>query len=142
VVVIRDRAGAGGAGGVGGRVLVEQRPTPGMWAGLWQFPTIESGPPGLTAAKLRAAMGVTRLTPVGRFSRSTSHRSVEFQVWRAIAPKSAATKHGTWVRPVDLEKVAFSVPQRLIAARVIHGIEHPGWLPLGSSEMADSPGLC
>ncbi len=127
VVVIRDRAGAAG------RVLVEQRPRTGLWAGLWQFPTHETSRRGLDATGLRAWAGVRKLTGVGRFGRATTHRAVEFQVWRAVGDARLAHGGRIWVTPAKLTGVAFSVPHRLIAAAVVGGTDHPGWEPLGPS---------
>jgi A/G-specific adenine glycosylase len=134
VVVIRDRSG---------RFLVEQRPPKGMWAGLWQFPTREAAPPGLRSAALRAWAEVPSITPIGRFSRTTTHRVVEFEVWRAAGAARLATRGRTWAPPGgELAGVAFSVPHRLIASRVMGGGDDGAWGPISPRKMAGPAGLC
>ena len=110
VVVIRDRAG---------RLLIEQRPREGMWAGLWQFPTRESAPPGFGAAAMCSWAGVKRVHEFGAFDRATTHRAVRFRVWTATGAARLAVRGRTWVTAADAEQIAFSVPQRLILARVL-----------------------
>ena len=133
VVVIRDRRG---------RALVEQRPAKGMWAGLWQFPTHESGSKGVSPARVRDLAGVRSIAPVGRFSRVTTHRAVEFEVWTAVGGARAATGGRVWVESEGLGDVALSVPHRLIAARVILGKGEGSWAPISPRKMAGLPGLC
>jgi len=71
--------------------LVEQRPDRGLWARLWQAPTLESDAPP-TAAQVRAFIATrlgapTRsirardLTPREQFVRTTSSRTVRFAVY-------------------------------------------------------------
>jgi A/G-specific adenine glycosylase len=108
VVVIRDRAG---------RLLVEQRPEGGMWAGLWQFPTREGPMPGLDGPALGAWAGVRRVEEAGSFERMTTHRAVRFQVWRASGPVRLATGGRRWVALDEAEGVALSVPHRRILGR-------------------------
>ena len=110
VVVIRDRAG---------RLLIEQRPREGMWAGLWQFPTRESAPPGFGPAAMCAWAGVKRIEEFGAFDRMTTHRAVRFRVWTATGPARLAVRGRTWVTASEAEQIAFSVPQRLILDRVL-----------------------
>jgi A/G-specific adenine glycosylase len=74
-----------------GRVLVEQRGERGMWAGLWQAPTLECGQRPARRADLERVMGLPRgvLAKVGAFSHATTHRDVRFVVWKG-EPLTAA----------------------------------------------------
>jgi A/G-specific adenine glycosylase len=69
-----------------GRRLVEQRPTTtGMWAGLWQAPTLESTDAPPTRAALAAKLGLPARTlrKLEAFAHQTTHRDVEFVVYAA-----------------------------------------------------------
>ncbi|MBL0927896.1 MAG: A/G-specific adenine glycosylase [Phycisphaerales bacterium] len=63
-----------------GRLLVEQRPGRGLWAGMWQAPTLESPKP-VTAPALARWFGVPRLRRLARFTHHLTHREVRFSVW-------------------------------------------------------------
>jgi A/G-specific adenine glycosylase len=104
-----------------GRFAIEQRPATGMWAGLWQLPTIERDGRWPTAAALRdwAAMRGLSLArgaggaggagggrggaePLGEFTHQTTHRLVKFRVLAAVpvaCRRKAATRR--WVESFD-----------------------------------------
>lgn len=66
-----------------GRVLVEPRPASGLWADLWQAPTLESAEAPPARAELRRWIGLDTLTAEGSFRHGTTHRDVFFHVWRS-----------------------------------------------------------
>ncbi|MDX9912786.1 MAG: A/G-specific adenine glycosylase [Phycisphaerales bacterium] len=86
-LVLRDREG---------RVLMHRRPDRGLWAGMWQLPTIEASRNAAqpddqlrdmrdhTAGELLASLGLdanTRgLTPLMTFDFATTHRDLSFHV--------------------------------------------------------------
>ncbi|QOJ00237.1 MAG: A/G-specific adenine glycosylase [Phycisphaeraceae bacterium] len=121
-VVIRDRRG---------RLLLEQRPDRGLWAGLWQVPTLESAPAAKarppSAPKALRGLGLEGLTVSRRsaFSHATSHRDVRFVVLHADAPpdrpsRLTITPDGhpatarAWLTPARARALALSNPQRSI----------------------------
>ena len=78
-----------------GRVLLEQRPPKGMWAGMWQAPTRERvvDETGEAAAmgrneqadflkQLRLPGGRLEVALPDSFTHQTTHREVVFRVWR------------------------------------------------------------
>ncbi|MFM9957642.1 MAG: A/G-specific adenine glycosylase [Phycisphaerales bacterium] len=71
VALCRDRAG---------RVLLEQRPPTGMWAGLWQPPTIEREKGWAAHAELKSAVGASTLRTLVHFDFQTTHRTVRVRV--------------------------------------------------------------
>jgi A/G-specific adenine glycosylase len=84
-----------------GHIAMERRPARGMWAGLWQVPTLErpdrpASPASLhrwlTASTPRRAPRT--LTRVAVFVHQTTHREVSFAVWRWAG---AAPKRPDWV---------------------------------------------
>lgn len=99
-----------------GRVLVEQRPPKGMWAGLWQAPTVEDPHGPVSAAAAAAAVGVPvrGLRPEAAFEHRTTHRRVVFQVWRAAAAAGFEPARGVWMTAARIERMGLSNPQRRI----------------------------
>jgi len=123
-----------------GRVLLEQRsqagstatatstatttststtpaPTTGMWAGLWQCPTLETLGRLTKAAALASAKDLTQMRsgepasvrPAGDFEHQTTHRAFRFHVFAAQA--AACVRKGAsrrWMMPVDLHELGLS----------------------------------
>jgi A/G-specific adenine glycosylase len=103
-----------------GRLLLERRSDDGMWAGMWQTPTVEINalaparpvrdrqsagvqpiPPAaarhaksaISAESVRQAFALdasTPLEPVDDFPHQTTHRDVRFAVWRVPPDRAAA----------------------------------------------------
>lgn len=118
-----------------GRVLVDRRAGGkaggGLWAGMWQAPTLEVARegrgPGRVALErwLGAGAGrVAELAEVDRFEFLATHRRLVFRVWRAgkleagVARRlvAAAAARGAvesrWVSRGELGGLAMSSPQR------------------------------
>ena len=94
-----------------GRFAVEQRPGKGMWASLWQAPTIESDKAHPEPSDLERAFGADRLDMIGEFTHKTTHRDVHFRVYRA---HGAARVRGTMRSPAEIGSLALSSPQRRV----------------------------
>lgn len=103
-----------------GCVLVEQRPATGMWAGLWQAPTVESAS-AVGAKELATALGVaTRaLSPEAVFEHQTTHRRVVFQVWRAKTADGFAPKRGLWMTAEKIMRLGLASPQKRILMEAV-----------------------
>ncbi|MEQ8770113.1 MAG: A/G-specific adenine glycosylase [Phycisphaerales bacterium] len=95
-----------------GRLLVERRPTTGMWAGLWQAPTLESADAEPTADDVRAFAGARTVEPADAFEHKTTHRLVRFRVWRSSGARAGRSR----VRrtPAQIAELGISNPQRRI----------------------------
>ncbi|HYE63211.1 MAG TPA: A/G-specific adenine glycosylase [Phycisphaerales bacterium] len=104
-VVVRDHRG---------RVLLEKRPDTGLWAGMWQPPTLESPGKLPTRKAVAAALGAEGLTRIESFVHTTTHRDVQFTVYEAASVPAAARR---WFTPVDAAKLAMGNPQRRIITR-------------------------
>lgn len=78
------------------RVLLERRSASGMWAGMWQVPTVESAAGPAAARALASAVGVARPRRVGEFDHTTSHRLVKFSVWLSRPLKGRPPARGLW----------------------------------------------
>jgi A/G-specific adenine glycosylase len=125
VVVVRDGKG---------RLLVERRPAKGMWAGLWQAPTLER-PHAESTMPVREVLESLGL-PVVRasagsafaFVHQTTHREVVFSSIAVVVDVKAAPKvleipseHSAverrWVRDSDLGGLGLSNAQKRILTR-------------------------
>ncbi len=96
-------------------VLVEQRPEGGMWAGMWQVPTIE-GDQKLEADHIAPALPITvqSVTPRGSFEHHTTHRAITFHVFAA----TSRSRKGTWLDAESdaIRRLPMSAAQRRVLA--------------------------
>lgn len=100
-----------------GRRLVERRPETGMWAGLWQAPSLERGDRFPTPTELAGslAVAVAGAEPIDRFAVQTTHRDVRFEIWRAAAGEpTRAGKGRAWRSRRQIESLALGTPQRRV----------------------------
>lgn len=123
-LVIRDRRG---------RIALEQRPDTGMWAGLWQCPTLDltAAPTPADAAgfaAIRLADPAT-LQSLGHFTHSTTHRRLQFVVFQAAAvPCRRRNASRQWFDPADkasLERLGLSNAQRRVLAMANAAVGSP-----------------
>jgi A/G-specific adenine glycosylase len=99
-----------------GSLLVEQRSSVGMWANMFQVPTIERDDRQTTPEELTTHLGVGAgdVEPAGSFTHITTHRIVEFAVFRAKGIKPAESQS---YRTLDsLDAIALSNAQRKVLA--------------------------
>ncbi len=116
-VVVRDGRG---------RVLLEKRPETGLWAGLWQPPTVESSRRRPTRDAVIEALGAEGLRRVGAFAHTTTHRDVQFTVYGA---ERVAVVGRRWFTPAEAAGLAMGNAQR----RIVSGALVPGTSSLRSS---------
>ena len=101
-----------------GRVAIEQRSATGMWAGLWQAPTLERPDRAPRRAELLRWLGSPRdpgqrLERAESFAHNTTHREVAFDVWRWRGTPPAPERW-TWHHPDNLDSIALSSAQRRV----------------------------
>lgn len=99
-----------------GEILVEKRPSTGLWAGMWQPPALERDDRPATASELAAWLGAPLPERIGSFTHLTTHRTVEFTVWGAAGPVDPA--RGRWREPSEVAALALSNPHRRILAMI------------------------
>ncbi len=102
-------------------VLVEQRPSSGMWANMYQVPTIERDDRQSTPEEIATHLGVgaDSIEPAGRFTHITTHRIVEFTIYRADCVETGPDQA---YRTLDsLDQIALSNAQRKVLS--LAGIE-------------------
>ena len=88
-----------------GRVLLEQRGASGMWAGLWQPPTIETDAAWPSAAELKSALGLRAARALEDFVFQTTHRTVRVRVFAGAADKP---RRGEFVAPARFDSLGLS----------------------------------
>lgn len=100
-VVIRSR----------GRLLVEQRGDEGIWAGLWQVPTIESKRKlAPSQVRQRSGLALRELRRAGSFTHVLSHRRIHIHVFEGdLAPgRKTGMGRGQWHAGSDLDQLPAS----------------------------------
>lgn len=110
VVVVRSR----------GRVLMEQRPEKGLWAGMWQAVTIERDDRAATRAEVVKSLRLKELALAERFDHMTSHRRVRFEVWSGRL-SGVRPARGEWVQERGTGALAMSNAQRRILKGILRG---------------------
>ena len=104
-----------------GRVLLERRPAPGLWGGLWAFP--ETGARGL-AAFCRREFGceprpARRLDVLEHQFTHFRLRATPVVVALAAAPAAAAESPGRlWLDIADARDAALPAPVKTLLARL------------------------
>jgi A/G-specific adenine glycosylase len=100
-----------------GRILLEQRPHTGLWAALWQCPTLESNR-RIDAATVAEFAKVKNADPaslrkLGALTRGLTHRTVRLTVF-AARPTPCIRKKGSarWAAAAELGTFGLSNAQR------------------------------
>lgn len=103
-----------------GRLLVRRRSTTGMWAGLFEAPTLERDDRPARATELAMELGLrTKPHRITTFKHQTTHRSVEFAVWQGDSGELAPGH--VWRSPRQIARLGLSNPQRRILLEI--GVE-------------------
>ncbi len=108
-----------------GRVLAQRRPPAGLWAGLWQAPTVESARRPTASEVARLVRLLARdVSHSGGFLHATTHRLVRFDLWQASAP--VQIEDGApmrWISSSDLPGLALATPHRRILSEALRSRE-------------------
>ncbi len=102
----------------GPSVLMEPRPDRGLWAGLWQPPTIEAPSPlPWTAVAEGLPVKVRDAEERGGFLHRTTHRDVHFRVWTA----ASRGRQGRWVDAEGLAELPVGNGHRRAITLALNG---------------------
>ncbi|MEM1109291.1 MAG: A/G-specific adenine glycosylase [Planctomycetota bacterium] len=99
----------------GGRYLFEQRPGNGLWANMWQLPTLETGDITSAPAHLedRFRLKISETKPVTRFTHQTTHRTICFEVHQcSVEAGRLRPGRGQWRTPDNLQDLPLAKPQQ------------------------------
>jgi A/G-specific adenine glycosylase len=123
--------------------LIERRAGNGLWAGLWQLPTLEISPgesreisPANLTGWLRERLGIGPgpLRRLAELRHATTHRAVAFVLWGGelrrppVPPPSTPHPDRRWVPLAGMGEYPMSVPQRRLlqlTAEWAHGERAP-----------------
>jgi A/G-specific adenine glycosylase len=110
----------------GGRRLLQRRPAPGLFAGLWAPPAVAlpSGPLPAAAARKALRQGLFRALgaqvevgpELARVERTLTHRRLELVAWRVRAPDGLAGPGLCWATPLEVERLGISSAVRALLA--------------------------
>ena len=108
-----------------GRVALERRPSDGLWAGMWQTPTIEVGGAVAHARGSGIWRGAMR---IGEVNAALSHRRVRIEVWAASAAtalrlRRSAPQGWSWVHVGKLGEMPLSNAMRRVLE--VAGVQAP-----------------
>ena len=97
-------------------ILLEQRPSKGMWANMYQVPTVDRDDRPSTQSEIAThlGVGVESLHEVSRLTHITTHRVVEFVIWSVETLKSRPDQHYRALKTLD--ELATSNAQRKVLA--------------------------
>ncbi|WP_428388877.1 A/G-specific adenine glycosylase [Mucisphaera sp.] len=98
-----------------GHWLLRQRPASGLWADLWELPTLEEdATPEALTEWAHDTFGLRITTPKRRhrFQHQTTHRTITFVLWHAT-PQSGRLKppSARWLTPAQIDQVPLAKPQ-------------------------------
>ena len=99
----------------GNHYLIEQRPSTGRWAGMWQFITIQANGTKPTPALLKRAFGLSAspLQRAGHLAHSLTHRRYHFHVFTCQSTDRKVLKSDRsrkWIRLSDLDQYPLPRP--------------------------------
>ncbi len=93
-------------------LLFEQRPDTGLWAGLWQMPTLEDDRDPDNWAETHLGLALNQLKKIGQFEHLTTHRRIQFELWHATARGRLRRHDSRWRRYDDVDDLPLANPQR------------------------------
>jgi A/G-specific adenine glycosylase len=105
-----------------GEVLLEKRPSSGIWGGLWSLPEADplASPEGVLAAEW--GIVAASIEPLAPFEHAFTHFTLEVSPWRIQAGAStavAAQKASTWLALGDLAGAALPSPVRKLLNQLL-----------------------
>jgi A/G-specific adenine glycosylase len=106
----------------GGEVLLEKRPAPGIWGGLWCFPEVDGARLSQECAA-RFAVDVSETQPLGEVRHGFTHFNLRIQPVLAHVRRGLGVEAPgrVWLTPEDARGAAIPVPVR----KILHALAAP-----------------
>ena len=111
------------------RYLFHRRPGRGLWANMWQLPTVEqthtTRGSGVTSQSISSQFGLIAAEPqkIGGFQHQTTHRRILFTVWHScVEGGRLRARSGVWRKLDDLDDLPLANPQRRAIA-ILNSLE-------------------
>ncbi len=109
-----------------GRILLQQRPSPGIWGGLWSLPEFDPAQ-GIEAACAALGARPEGVYELAAFAHTFTHFRLHVRPWYvplAQAPAAAGASH-RWIAETELAGVALPAPVRkLLDGLLAAGLPH------------------
>lgn len=103
----------------GGEVLLEKRPTSGIWGGLWSFPEVE--PAAILQMHLVQRFGVQarRVMPLAPLAHGFTHYRLNIlPLWVETSPPRQTKPGQVWLSLEDARGAAIPTPVRMLLQRL------------------------
>lgn len=101
------------------RVVLTQRPGSGMWASMFQMPTLERDDRAHTPDEVAGGLSIADAELIEQFTHITTHRIVEFSIYRAPMPPKTPKN---WARHPIQAIDALAISNAQVKAMRIAGI--------------------
>jgi A/G-specific adenine glycosylase len=104
-----------------GEVLLEKRPSPGIWGGLWSLPEADAAERPEAALARDWGIEAVSVEPLPPFEHAFTHFTLEVAPWRIRvrnASKAAEGRTATWLALSDLAGAALPSPVRKLLATI------------------------
>ena len=92
-----------------GAVWLSQRPTPGVWAGLYCLPLFDSEHALLQALPANAR---SQMQPQASFVHVLTHKDLHLHPCKAVLPQKASLGEGRWFSPTEWPSLGLPAPVR------------------------------
>jgi A/G-specific adenine glycosylase len=119
-----------------GEVLLQKRPSTGIWGGLWSLPEVEAGTEPLAAVRDMLGLAATASEPLPRFEHAFTHFTLEVTPWLVRTSRQgaiAAEQGATWLAFSDLAGAALPSPVRKLLRSVAASSGTGAARPAGAS---------
>ena len=117
----------------GDDVLLERRPSTGIWGGLWSLPELQAGDDPVLVARQRFGLEVIELRPLPRLRHGFTHFSLDIDplAVRVLGRQASLGEPGAlWLPLAEAGSAAVPVPVRRILASLCAGQSPQGALDL------------
>jgi A/G-specific adenine glycosylase len=105
-----------------GEVLVEKRPSSGIWGGLWSLPEFDADEPAGEFLAREWGIVASKIEPLEPFEHAFTHFTLEIEPWRVEMGKSSRLAQGkpaTWLPLADLAGAALPSPIRKLLKKLV-----------------------
>jgi A/G-specific adenine glycosylase len=104
-----------------GEVLLQKRPSTGIWGGLWSLPEVDAGAEPIAALARALGLAAASSEALPPFEHAFTHFTLEVTPWlvRAARPAPIAAEHGaTWLAFSELAGAALPAPVKKLLRSV------------------------
>jgi A/G-specific adenine glycosylase len=107
-----------------GEVMLEKRPAPGIWGGLWSFPEIDAIDGAQRICRIRFGVDIESAGLMTQLEHGFTHFSLSIAPLRCrvtLRQSQVEAPGRMWVRPEDAMSLAIPVPVRKLVVQLRNG---------------------